>query len=206
MEWIRNQYYCSIYFDLKSWTIDKIDIKTTRDLNGNNCTRTNFIPTQIVPGRVLCTVLVTIPWVGPPTCSVIESHSIEYLIYISLSLCFTSKRKKTRLFRSYPGSFAICQFFSCKRCPCMIGCPIPSVIFNCNICVLFYKHHSLSFPEIGNANSKPNNLCKRILEFLLVSCWRVMLYISGYTIHQFIDCKIFWNKRWILFKALNRDM
>ena len=42
-------------------------------LYGNNCTRAS--QTKNDPGRVVCTVLVTIPWAGPS--SVIGLHSID---------------------------------------------------------------------------------------------------------------------------------
>ena len=85
-------YYHLPHFDLKSWTIDNISTKKckwkhakevinyllcnfVRDLNGNNCTRPSLDRHKCDSGRVLCIVLVTIPWAEPP--SLIKFHSID---------------------------------------------------------------------------------------------------------------------------------
>ena len=90
---VTNPYYYSTHFDLKSSTSDNID---TNNTSGGKQRCSNLLPLWIWkrsdcqelhkpqfdngqakgdPYRVLCTVLVTIVWAGPP--SLIEFHWIE---------------------------------------------------------------------------------------------------------------------------------
>ena len=62
----------------------------------NNCTKPSFRQTKSYPGRVLCTVLVTIPCVGPPSLS--KFHSIDKKgPNIELNLTVTNERLLTSM-------------------------------------------------------------------------------------------------------------